>query len=345
MNETNNSKKILEVHNPNSNTAYIDISSPIQMTLEYCSGLSDDDFINIFMFSLGQNSYHKINKNSALSKFNSRELHRHNFFELMIILEGDVIQQIEGNDYHYSTGSCCIINRNIKHREKFYDKAKILFIGMSSEFILQLISEQENFYHHDNQPDNNFVFNFLKENILSDEQKNYLDIFPSFKNKNSMEELHDISEELIHLILSTSFGTIYGIKYNICKLFSYLNNKELFHATPVSLHTSADLFLFSRINHLLEDTNGSLNRKELSQLLNYSGNYINTVVKRYSGMCLFDYSLTYSLKKAAKLLESTDIPISSIAQSLNFTNRTHFYNLFKEKYGMTPGEYRKLRYK
>ena len=335
---------IVEVHNQDSRRTYMEILSPIQMTLEYCRGTADDDFINILMVSPEQNFYYRINTGSSLNKFNSRQPHRHDFFELMFILEGEIYQQIEGNDYQYSAGMCCIINRNIEHREKFYGEAKVLFIGLSSELISQLILEQNNFFFQNEHFNGNSIFDFLRNNIETDEQKNYLDIFPSFLNRNSIEQLHELSDCLLHLMLFPSLGSTYRIKSTICTLFSYLDNNELFHATPVRLHTGADQLLFSRIRHLLEDTDGRLTRTELSRLLNYSGNYINTVVKRYTGMCLFDYSLTFSLKKAADILRNSKDSISDIAASLNFTNRTHFYTLFKNKYGVTPGEYRRSRY-
>ncbi|MFW2551437.1 helix-turn-helix domain-containing protein [Klebsiella pneumoniae] len=46
------------------------------------------------------------------------------------------------------------------------------------------------------------------------------------------------------------------------------------------------------------------------------------------------------MKKAEKLLTTTDISISEIMKELGFTNSTHFYKLFKEKYGTTPKKYR-----
>ena len=52
--------------------------------------------------------------------------------------------------------------------------------------------------------------------------------------------------------------------------------------------------------------------------------------------------MTFCLKKAAQCLIETDESISSIAAGLKFTNRTHFYALFKEKYGVTPKEYRQI---
>lgn len=64
-----------------------------------------------------------------------------------------------------------------------------------------------------------------------------------------------------------------------------------------------DFILFSHICHLLEDTDGRISRSELEQILNYSGNYLNTIVKKYTHKCLFDYGQTFCMKKAATLLK------------------------------------------
>lgn len=100
--------------------------------------------------------------------------------------------------------------------------------------------------------------------------------------------------------------------------------------------------MFSRISHLLEDTNGHMSKSRLEETLNYSGNYLNTIVNKYTGMCLFDYGMSFCLKKAELMLKNSNDSISNIALKLGFSNRTHFYKLFKGKYGVTPKEFREI---
>ena len=152
-----------------------------------------------------------------------------------------------------------------------------------------------------------------------------------------------LSDQLLHAMLIPRLGSTFAIKSLVCQLFQYLDTKEYYHISNVTLNSSSDLLLFSRISHLMEDTNGRMSRLALEKALCYSGNYINTIVKKYTGMCLYDYGLSFTLKNAASLLTETDIPISSISAQLGFTNRTHFYKDFREKYGVSPGEYRKIK--
>nr|WP_308496743.1 helix-turn-helix domain-containing protein [uncultured Agathobacter sp.] len=64
------------------------------------------------------------------------------------------------------------------------------------------------------------------------------------------------------------------------------------------------------------------------------------LVKKYTNSCLFNYSQTFCMKKAAALLLETTASISEIMEELHFTNTTHFYKCFKEHYHMTPKQYR-----
>lgn len=243
----------------------------------------------------------------------------------------------------YPAGSCCLINRNLAHAEKFTEETKLLFIGLSTDLAAELLSSYKTaFFREEREANNNFIFEFIEENLVSEEGKSYLDFFPKHQTQtNAGVVLQQISDSLIHAASFPQLGTTYMIKGLICSLMQHLNDESIYHHTLVRLDSHADLLLFSRITHLLEDTDGRMSRSELERLLNYNGSYLNSIVKRHTGMCLFDYGMTFCLKKAALLLSTTDESVSSIAAKLQFTNRTHFYTLFKEKYGETPGEYRK----
>ncbi len=47
------------------------------------------------------------------------------------------------------------------------------------------------------------------------------------------------------------------------------------------------------------------------------------------------------LKKAVRLLTDTTENIESIMGTIGYSNKTHFYAIFKEKYNQTPSNYRK----
>lgn len=331
---------IVKIHNTNDEPWY-DMLTPFQITYEYCSGISSEDFCNILMVSPADTHYRRIPFNK-FADFNARPAHTHNFFELLIVLEGNTIQKIEGKEFMYPAGSCCLISRNLSHAEKFTEETKLLFIGLSTDYVTELLdSSKTAYFRQERELTENSILQFMQKNLLSDEKKSYLDLFPKHQNHNKASRtLQQILDSLLHAAFFPQLGTTYMIKGFICSLLQYLNNPSTYHHTLVNLDSNTNLLLFSRITHLLEDTDGRLSRSELEKILNYNGSYLNTIVKRHTGMCLFDYGMTFCLRKAAQLLSDTDESVSSIAGKLGFTNRTHFYKLFKEKYGLTPKEYR-----
>jgi AraC-like DNA-binding protein len=54
-----------------------------------------------------------------------------------------------------------------------------------------------------------------------------------------------------------------------------------------------------------------------------------------------EYIRHIRLKAARELMNTTDLSISQIVYSIGFTSRSYFSKIFKEKYGMTPHEFKK----
>lgn len=46
------------------------------------------------------------------------------------------------------------------------------------------------------------------------------------------------------------------------------------------------------------------------------------------------------LERAAELVSATDQPVTQVAQLVGFRSATHFINLFRTRYGMSPKRYR-----
>lgn len=333
---------ILEIHDANSAVnSYYDMSAPIQFTLTYLSGLSGEDYYNVLSVSPDKDYFYSSYIVSDFHVFNSRPMHQHAFFELVVVLEGSITQRLEDKDYLYPAGTCCLINQNVFHVEKYIGNTKLLFIGLSVDFIRELLESHRTAYYQEETALENSILQFMAENIELEKGKNYLDFLPVYQNRKNLSILHKFADRLIHTMMFPTFGSTFVLKGLICQLFYYLDTKDFFHISSVKLNSSSDLLLFSRIGHLMEDTDGRMSRSDLEKALCYSGNYINTIVNKYTGMCLYDYGLTFTLKKAAHLLTETNLPVSAIEAQLGLTNRTHFYRLFRKKYGVTPGEYRK----
>lgn len=80
---------------------------------------------------------------------------------------------------------------------------------------------------------------------------------------------------------------------------------------------------------------------DIAQELHLSNSYISHHFKEKTGMNLTDYICTQKIKEAQFLLETTELPLSMIAERLAFSSQQYFQSIFKKYTGMTPLEYQK----
>ncbi len=332
----------IDVSSVNHETSFLyKITVPFQVTYEYCSGNGENDYINIMTLSEKEAFFSQEAVKLHNYVFKTLGGHYHDYYEFLIVLEGEVHQQIEGRDYLYPAGTCCLINRNLTHKEYYGGTAKLLFLGFTPSFINQIInSYKQAYFDIEKRIADTELFDFIDADLQHPDSKRYLDFIPASKNTHARTNLHELTENLMHEILFPQFGSTFQVQALLCKILDYLSS-DYFHCTSVNLSDNSDRLLFSRIEHLLDENNGRLSRSELATMLNYSGDYINRIVNKYSGMCLHDFAMDFCLVKAAEMIRTTNISVSDIAIRLGFSNRTYFYKLFKNKYGVTPKEYRK----
>lgn len=78
----------------------------------------------------------------------------------------------------------------------------------------------------------------------------------------------------------------------------------------------------------------------ITEGINYSHIYINRVFKQYTGVNLRTFLNETRLKLAAMYINTSDYSAIEISEILGFSSPSFFYKQFKNKYGVTPIEYR-----
>ncbi len=86
---------------------------------------------------------------------------------------------------------------------------------------------------------------------------------------------------------------------------------------------------------------GDLTRKEIADHVGISQEYLSTCFRRESGLTLTVYLERYRIKQAKKLLETTDLSISEIAQEVGIHDSSYFGRIFRREIGITPVAFRK----
>jgi AraC-like DNA-binding protein len=73
----------------------------------------------------------------------------------------------------------------------------------------------------------------------------------------------------------------------------------------------------------------------------YSPSYLSRLVSRHTGRGLSDIVRDVRLDRTVQLLENSTLPVASIATEVGFASASHLHALFRQRHGMSPGEYRR----
>lgn len=80
--------------------------------------------------------------------------------------------------------------------------------------------------------------------------------------------------------------------------------------------------------------------KEMAEACGFSQSHFMKFFKSYFGAPFVAYLKEYRLAKASRLLVSSSSPVLTIAQETGFDNLSYFNRSFKDKYGVTPRQFR-----
>jgi two-component system response regulator YesN len=78
----------------------------------------------------------------------------------------------------------------------------------------------------------------------------------------------------------------------------------------------------------------------VSKVVNLSPYYVGELFRRHEGVGFHQYLAEYRLEQARQQIVATNHPVSDIAIRVGMKNRSYFCKLFRERYGVSPVEYR-----
>lgn len=122
-------------------------------------------------------------------------------------------------------------------------------------------------------------------------------------------------------------------------VYENANISESIPAAKATAHTQAQLQIMMQYIH--KNYSEHITLADIAQTVSVSKSSALNIFNKYLRISPVSYLINYRLKRAAKLLASTDGSIYSIASNTGFENVGYFCRSFKEFFGVTPSEYRK----
>ena len=250
----------------------------------------------------------------------STPTHTHDYYEFSYVVDGPILNVVDGKKLYMLPGSLCVMNLNSSHALQTVDEnAIIVNLCLRKELFA------EGFYRQFIAQDNP-MSGFLR----GDESRNYL-FFTDSGNMALQRAFSDIMEAYA----AGAFQTTCELAARVLLLLDRLSK------TPTYSYYGIDAKAMS-IMAYIRDNCEKASIKHLARTFGYSENYFTQYVRNHTGRTASELIADARVARAELLLHTTDMNIASIAEAVGYRSVGHFNELFRAYHDMTPGDYRKL---
>jgi len=252
--------------------------------------------------------------------------HTHNYVEVVYMCEGHTNHIINGDNVTLEKGELLFLNQNATQEimEAGENDIAVNFIILPEFFdqSLKMIGEEENLIR-------DFIIGCLRND---DSKVGYLHF-----NVSDILPIQNLVENLIWTIMDNQQNKRSINQITMGLLFLQLMNYTD-KVTTGGNHFEQEL-MFTVLRFIEEHyKDGELS--DLAETLHYDLYWISRIIKKLTGRTYTELVQAKRLSQAAYLLNNTKIPVSDIGYAVGYDNLSYFYRIFKNKYGVSPKQYR-----
>lgn len=263
------------------------------------------------------------NEDIWLFDFHCIDWHWHSEVEFVFIEKGTAEFLVGSGRYVLTEGTGIFINSQVIHRFEASESVIIPNIVFSPSL---LSAEDSLIYRKYIQP---LLDSSVECLIFSPEVPWQKEVLKNLLLVFDVQDTESIGEIKTVELLLKIWETVY----------KNANISESIPAAKATAHTQAQLQIMMQYIH--KNYSEHITLADIAQTVSVSKSSALNIFNKYLRISPVSYLINYRLKRAAKLLASTDSSIYSIASNTGFENVGYFCRSFKELFGVTPSEYRK----
>lgn len=254
-------------------------------------------------------------------------LHWHEEMEIMLISRGSIIVTVNQKEIRGVTGDFILIGRNMLHSiKKDHSDPQTLYFT-SLVFHPRILEGCTEDYCQKNLAgpmlEGRIEFPFLirpDHNNYSSIKKEFLRLFAAYKEKGPFYEFQ-----------------LKGILFELFAAFLAGGDFRQIRKNPNKTAES----VVKALDYIGQHYSDDINVSALASMAGYNESYFMKTFKKQTGVTVVHFINDYRLRKSAELLLGSSDSIEEVAYSTGFESASYFIRKFKEKYRVTPNEYRK----
>ena len=258
--------------------------------------------------------------------------HYHDYIEILYCTDGNFEAYLSGVKYTFKKGEMIVINSNEIHSIYSCGEEKNRYIVV--KVLPELLYDNEQSI-----AEAKYFLLFMSGN--STQQK----IFPSHKIDNT--DLPNAFAEIEQEFTSGKYGFELSVKLNIFKIFLYIVREYEKNGNLVSSSINENIaqHLCNVLDYMETNYADQISMKQAAEMCYMSYNYFSRVFRKFIGKSFNEYLIDIRLWHAKKLLISSNISITEIAQNTGFGTTSYFIEAFKKHTGATPMRFKKSQRK
>ena len=254
--------------------------------------------------------------------------HKHDYVEMMYVVQGSIHHVIDGKEVILNEGEILLLNQHSWHAIKKAEKDDIAinFIILPSFFdVVYDMIGYDNIIAK-------FLVDILKRNSNSGEYLLFqvADIL-QIQNlvENMIQSLYEKEDD--HKENQITMGLLFMY------LVRYVNR-----TTKGTTKRFEELLVEATLDYI-DHNYKDATLLEISSRLKQPDYALSKLVKQQTGRTFKDLLQSRRFYRAEELLMDTDLSIDDIIYVVGYESHSYFFRRFKEKYGVTPSQYRKKR--
>ncbi len=252
--------------------------------------------------------------------------HMHNYVELIYMCKGSTTHIIDGNKVLLEEGDLLFLNQNAVQEilPAGEEDVAVNFIVLPEFFdtAYEMMGADENLLR-------DFLVGSLREDnrSISYLQFHVADILP----------VQNLMENMIWAVLHNQPNRRSSNQITMGLLLLHLMN--YMDKMETGERRLGQDFVVTVLNYIEEHyKNGTLT--ELSEMMGYDVYWLSREIKKRMGRTYKELLQTKRMNQAAYLLTHTRLPVTEIIEKIGYDNSSYFFRKFKERYGISPKEYR-----
>lgn len=252
--------------------------------------------------------------------------HKHSFFELVYVYSGQFHSVVDSESLVLGQDQIVLLNPNQVHAP---------YIERDSDLVLNILIKQPLI-------DRAFASLISRDNILFDFFYNYIYGISGASNYLMVDRtprvdqiISSIVEEYCErrpLFEQSLTGWIINLFTELARVYSERKTNQPARPAKPGM---AEIIGFIRENY------ATVTLSETAKTFSYSPSYLSYLIKKETGQTFKEIVRDFRIESACNFLKNTQLTLEQISEILGFQDSFYIAKVFKQRYGISPSEYRK----